>query len=194
MASLSPWGSPPASALGLAAQYGRAALAWLADWQRVFLFGAMACVLAVSPSTYDRANRESIARHIYVTSWRILPWFTLLAGVVSLVLIRVVLVTALQSAGQFTLFSYFAPYYRQVLHASGPQNSWRYWGCSRRRTMTSHPTPLIWRIAMQQNMGTADRIIRGFGVAPALLVAAYLVGFATVFGVSPALRAAMWSR
>ena len=36
---------------------------------------------------------------------------------------------------------------------------------------------------MQQNMGTADRIIRGFGVAPALLVAAYLVGFATVFGV-----------
>jgi phospholipid/cholesterol/gamma-HCH transport system permease protein len=95
MASLSPWGSPPASAVGLVTQYGRAALAWLADWQRVFMFGAMACVLAVSPSTYDRTNRGSIARHIHLTSWRILPGFILLAGVVSLALIRVVLVTAL---------------------------------------------------------------------------------------------------
>lgn len=34
------------------------------------------------------------------------------------VLMLVVLVTALQSAGQFTVFSYMAPYYRQVLQAS----------------------------------------------------------------------------
>ena len=33
-------------------------------------------------------------------------------------LIGVVAVTALSSAGQFTLFSYFAPFYRQVLHAT----------------------------------------------------------------------------
>ena len=39
------------------------------------------------------------------------------------VLMAIVLVTALQSAGQFTLFSYFAPYYRQVLHASPGQTS-----------------------------------------------------------------------
>lgn len=33
-------------------------------------------------------------------------------------LMAIVLVTALQSAGQFTLFSYFAPYYRQTLAAT----------------------------------------------------------------------------
>lgn len=39
------------------------------------------------------------------------------------VLLAIVLVTALQGAGQFTLFSYFAPYYRQVLHAGATQVS-----------------------------------------------------------------------
>src|SRR5438094_279876 len=34
------------------------------------------------------------------------------------VLMAIVLVTALQGAGQFTVFSYFAPYYKQVLGAS----------------------------------------------------------------------------
>jgi predicted MFS family arabinose efflux permease len=37
------------------------------------------------------------------------------------VLVAIVLVTALSSAGQFTLFSYFAPYYAQVLGASPSQ-------------------------------------------------------------------------
>jgi predicted MFS family arabinose efflux permease len=37
------------------------------------------------------------------------------------VLMLIVLVTALQSAGQFTVFSYMAPYYRQVLQASPAQ-------------------------------------------------------------------------
>ncbi len=39
------------------------------------------------------------------------------------VLMAVVAVTALQSAGQFTLFSYFAPYYRQTLAATPTQIS-----------------------------------------------------------------------
>ncbi len=68
---------------------------WLADWKRVFLFGAMACVMMMAPATYDAQNRSTIARQMYVTTWRILPWFTLLSGLVSLVLIRAVLVTAL---------------------------------------------------------------------------------------------------
>lgn len=38
-------------------------------------------------------------------------------------LMAIVVVTALQSAGQFTLFSYFAPYYRQTLSASPAQIS-----------------------------------------------------------------------
>jgi phospholipid/cholesterol/gamma-HCH transport system permease protein len=67
----------------------------VADWQRVFLFGAMSIVLLLSPSTYDRANLRSMAQHIHATSWRVLPLFGLLSGLVSLALIRVVLVTAL---------------------------------------------------------------------------------------------------
>ena len=39
------------------------------------------------------------------------------------VLMAIVLVTALQAAGQFTLFSYFAPYYRQTLAATPAQIS-----------------------------------------------------------------------
>jgi predicted MFS family arabinose efflux permease len=39
------------------------------------------------------------------------------------VLIAVVLVTAMSGAGQFTVFSYFAPYYRQVLGASAGEVS-----------------------------------------------------------------------
>ena len=36
---------------------------------------------------------------------------------------------------------------------------------------------------MKKNMGSADRLIRGLLVAPALLVIAYLVGVASVAGV-----------
>jgi predicted MFS family arabinose efflux permease len=39
------------------------------------------------------------------------------------VLMAIVLVTAIQGAGQFSLFSYFAPYYRQVLGASAAETS-----------------------------------------------------------------------
>jgi predicted MFS family arabinose efflux permease len=39
------------------------------------------------------------------------------------VLMAMVLVTALSGAGQFTLFAYFAPYYRQVLHANAAETS-----------------------------------------------------------------------
>jgi hypothetical protein len=42
---------------------------------------------------------------------------------------------------------------------------------------------------MKQNMGTTDRIIRAVVVAPALLVVAYLVGFASVIGVIATLLA-----
>jgi predicted MFS family arabinose efflux permease len=39
------------------------------------------------------------------------------------VLMAIVIVTALSGAGQFTVFSYFAPYYRQVLGADAAQTS-----------------------------------------------------------------------
>jgi phospholipid/cholesterol/gamma-HCH transport system permease protein len=69
----------------------RAATSW---WHMVRL-GAILLVIAGSPSTYSRANSATISRHIYTGTWQVLPWFTLLSTLVSLVLIRIVLVTAL---------------------------------------------------------------------------------------------------
>ncbi|HEV2610318.1 MAG TPA: ABC transporter permease [Noviherbaspirillum sp.] len=67
----------------------------LASWWFLALFGAGALVIALSPSTYRRANRVLIATHIYTSTWRVLLWFTLASMLVSLVLIRIVAVTAL---------------------------------------------------------------------------------------------------
>jgi phospholipid/cholesterol/gamma-HCH transport system permease protein len=54
--------------------------------------------MALSPSTYNRAHRATTAQHIYASTWQVLPWFTAMAALLSLVLIRVVVVTA-QSYG-----------------------------------------------------------------------------------------------
>ena len=72
----------------------RAFVVWLASWRRVIYFGALAMVMILSPATYDRTNRSMIARQIYVTTWQILPWFTVLSSVISMVMIRVVVVSA----------------------------------------------------------------------------------------------------
>ena len=57
--------------------------------------GAVTLVMALSPSTYRQANRVATSRLIYINTWQVLPWFTVLSTLVSLVLIRIVLVTAL---------------------------------------------------------------------------------------------------
>jgi len=66
---------------------------WSVSWWRVVHFGALALVMALSPRTYDRENRAVTAKQIYFTAWQILPWFTLLAAVISTVLIRIVVAT-----------------------------------------------------------------------------------------------------
>ncbi len=48
----------------------------------------------LSPSSYDQARRIGTAHHIYATTWQVLPWFTVLTALLSLVLIRIVMVTA----------------------------------------------------------------------------------------------------
>jgi len=78
--------------------WGGHAARWLASWWRMLHLGAVALVMALSPSTWHRANRLAAARHIYASTWQVLPWFTLLAALVSVVVIRIVLVTA-QSYG-----------------------------------------------------------------------------------------------
>ncbi|MHB8666626.1 MAG: MlaE family ABC transporter permease [Burkholderiales bacterium] len=78
----------------LLVEAGSAFLRWCASWWRVFHFGALALVMALSPATFDKANRSVTAKQIYFTAWQILPWFTLVSALLSLVLIRIVVVTS----------------------------------------------------------------------------------------------------
>lgn len=67
---------------------------WLADaWQAVY-FGALLAVLALSPSSYGRAHRLALARRFYQDTAPILPWFTALCALFSLVLTHIVVTTA----------------------------------------------------------------------------------------------------
>jgi phospholipid/cholesterol/gamma-HCH transport system permease protein len=79
--------------------------AWaLAGWRvlasvwQLLHFSALMLVVALTPATYSRANRSYLARHVHATVWEVLPWFMALSALLSLVLIRVVLVSA-QSYG-----------------------------------------------------------------------------------------------
>ncbi len=78
--------------------WGRALLRGLASWWHLVRFAAIVLVLALSPSTYGGTHRANLSRHLYSSAWQVLPWFTVLAALLSLVLIRIVLVTA-QSYG-----------------------------------------------------------------------------------------------
>lgn len=85
---------PMLSRPGALAELGRSALRWFAGWWRIVHLGALLLVLALSPSSYTRANRDAMARHIVVGTAPLLLWFTLLSSLLSLVIIRIVVVTA----------------------------------------------------------------------------------------------------
>jgi phospholipid/cholesterol/gamma-HCH transport system permease protein len=74
--------------------WGLACARYLRSWWYMFHLGSVAIVLALTPSTYNRENRLATARRIYTSTWQILPWFTLASALISLVIIRIVLVTA----------------------------------------------------------------------------------------------------
>lgn len=74
---------------------GQAPLRWLAGWWRIIVFGAEILVLLLSPASYRAASRANLLRHIYLATAPSLPWFTVLTALLSLVLIRIVVVTAL---------------------------------------------------------------------------------------------------
>ncbi len=58
-------------------------------------FGALVLVLWLTPSTHTPAYRATAARTLVTHAWQVLPWFTALSALLSLVLIRIVVVTAL---------------------------------------------------------------------------------------------------
>ena len=70
-------------------------LRWLVGWWRIIFFGASLLVLAASPSSYARPTRQALVRHLYLDTAPILWWFTTLCALLTLVITRIVVVTAL---------------------------------------------------------------------------------------------------
>ncbi len=87
--------SPTTSRPGALAELGGSALRWFAGWWRIVQLGVVILALALSPSTYSRANRSALLRQVYFSTGPNLLGFTVLSALLSLVLIRIVLVTAL---------------------------------------------------------------------------------------------------
>lgn len=85
---------PTDSRSGALAEIGRSVLRWFGGWWRIVHLGALLLVLALSPSSYTRANRAAMARHIVIGTAPIMLWFTLLSSLIGLVVIRIVVVTA----------------------------------------------------------------------------------------------------
>jgi phospholipid/cholesterol/gamma-HCH transport system permease protein len=72
----------------------RATIAWLGSWWRLFQFAAMIFSLALSPSSYGRDKRPALARQIVLATAPNLLWFAVLSALISLVIIRIVVVTS----------------------------------------------------------------------------------------------------
>ncbi len=101
----------------IASVLGLPITAWLGEsfgWRTAFVAIAALSVLAagwVCAVLPNGVKPAGLSAH----DWR--------GALANRALMAMVLVTALQSAGQFTIFSYFAPYYRLVLNASAEQVS-----------------------------------------------------------------------
>ena len=72
----------------------RSSLGWTMSWWHVVHAGALVLVLALSPSTWARSGRAALARHVWLGTAPMLPWFALLSALASVVIIRIVVVTA----------------------------------------------------------------------------------------------------
>ena len=68
---------------------------WAVAWWRILYLGAVVLVLVLSPSSYGKGTRKALARHLYLDTAPVLLGFTVLAALISLVLTRIVVVTAL---------------------------------------------------------------------------------------------------
>lgn len=71
-----------------------APLRWLAAWARIVFFGSVMLVRAASPSSYNARTRYNLARHVYFDTFPILGWFTVLISLFTLIITRIVVVTA----------------------------------------------------------------------------------------------------
>lgn len=65
-----------------------------AGWQ-IARLAATIVAIGFAPSSYRRPWRAPLAAHVVRAAWPLLPWFTVLVAVLSVVVIRIVLVAAL---------------------------------------------------------------------------------------------------
>ncbi len=68
---------------------------WAQAWARILYLGAVVLVLLLSPSSYGRDARRTLARHIYYDTAPVLLGFTMLAALLCVVVTRIVVVAAL---------------------------------------------------------------------------------------------------
>jgi phospholipid/cholesterol/gamma-HCH transport system permease protein len=59
------------------------------SWRRLARFAGFATAAALSPSSYGQAARELAVRQIYLTAWRVLPWYLAFSLLMSLVVIEI---------------------------------------------------------------------------------------------------------
>lgn len=76
------------------AQMGRTGQQAVVDWLHLFSLSAKILVLALSPSSYTPANRGFLLRNMYSNTAPILLGFTVLCALVTVILTRIVVVTA----------------------------------------------------------------------------------------------------
>lgn len=75
-------------------QPGQAAWRWWLNWWQIIHLGALLAALALSPSSYRRPRRPRLVRHLTRATLPVLPWFGLVSALLSLVVARIVMVTA----------------------------------------------------------------------------------------------------
>lgn len=73
---------------------GAAILGMLHEAAFIVRFAYAAMAAALSPSIYRVATRDVTRRQIYYTAWTVLPWFTLFAALLSLVLMQILVLFA----------------------------------------------------------------------------------------------------
>jgi phospholipid/cholesterol/gamma-HCH transport system permease protein len=85
----------PSSPTDLLRHWLGIASTWSLGWAQIVHLGAQILVLALSPSSYRRAQRPVLVRSIYRATRPLLPSFTWLSALVALVIIRIVVATSL---------------------------------------------------------------------------------------------------
>jgi phospholipid/cholesterol/gamma-HCH transport system permease protein len=90
--------NPQASIPPVLLRLHQGTVAWLHSWWRLLLFSVLMLSIALTPSGYRNERRQVLARHIVSDTAPNLAWYGVLSALVSLVLIRIVVVTS-QSYG-----------------------------------------------------------------------------------------------